>query len=317
MKLSIIIVNWNTKDLLRQCLASLFSRELGMGCEVIVVDNASSDGSASMVEQDFPAVMLLQNTANVGFAKANNQAVKLARGEYILLLNSDTIIGDNGIFRLWTAFMDEHPEAGASGAKLVFQDGGHQVGDAGYKPSLASVFNYTFFLSRLSPLRRKGLFLSYATLPDTIEVDWISGAAFLVRRSILDRTGLLNEDIFMFAEDIEWGCRIRSYGYKVYYLSFLEIVHLQGASTAKQKDQRSFSVMWLKNVRRYYRACNPRQPLLFYDSLTSAGFLMRTAIYSLFFLLTGKPRARQKALRMFHYFRYSLSVLWGRDGKGQ
>ena len=292
LRLSIIIVNWNTVELLRQCLNCLFQEDLQIPFEVIVVDNASYDGSPEMVSKEFRRVRLIQNSINTGFSKANNQAIKIAAGEYILLLNSDTLIRDKLIFKKWIAFMDQHPKSGASGCKLIFPDGSHQVGDGGFRPSLLTIINYAFFFSRVFPHHFKGLFLSYKRLYREIDVDWVSGAAFLVRKSILPQVGLLDEDTFMYAEDIEWGCRIRSFGYKVYYLPFLEIVHLQGASAKKQKDQNRFSCLWLETLRCRYHLYNKREPVFLYDLVISTAFLLRTVIYYLLYLMT-KDRAKK------------------------
>ena len=135
-KLSIIIVNWNTKEMLRQCLTHIFKRDAGIPIEVIVVDNASTDGSPATVEAEFPCVHLFRNTENLGFSKANNPAMPAAQGEYVLLLNSDTIVKDNALFKKWVSFMDDHRGAGASGCRLVNPDGTHQVGDGGFRPCL-------------------------------------------------------------------------------------------------------------------------------------------------------------------------------------
>ena len=305
-KLSVIIVSWNTVDLLRQCLTSLLEEDSQIPFEVIVVDNASSDGSTEMVKKEFPHVRLIQNTNNAGFSKANNQAVKIAKGEYILLLNSDTIIHNNLIFKEWIAFMDKHPETGASGCRLIFPDGSHQVGDAGYRPSFKTVLNWAFFLTRVFPHHFKGLFLSYGKLNHEIAVDWISGAAFLVQKSIIPRVGLLDEDTFMYAEDIEWGCRIRSFGYRVSYLPYLEIVHLQGASSKKQEDPDRFSVLWLEIVRRRYRFFNKKEPIIFYDLAVSAAFLLRSLLYYFMSLQTKDVSTKLKSKRMFNYMRFTI-----------
>lgn len=154
LKLSVIVVNWNTGTLVGHCLDSLFSQDLPAAFEVIVVDNASSDCSVEMVRQRFPQVRLMVNQENLGFTRANNRAIERTSGEYVLLLNPDTIILGNHTVMDWLSFMDEHRDAGASGCKLVFPDGSHQVGDAGFRPTLGSVASYALFLSRMSPFSR-------------------------------------------------------------------------------------------------------------------------------------------------------------------
>ncbi|MCX5829974.1 MAG: glycosyltransferase family 2 protein [Deltaproteobacteria bacterium] len=302
-RLTIIVVNWNTVSLLRDCLTSLLRKEMGITHEIIVVDNASADGSPQMVAATFPSVRLICNNENRGFAKANNQAIKEAQGDYILLLNSDTVVPDNRIFMEWLSFMDRHPEAGASGCKLIKADGAHWVGDAGFKPSLGTIFGYSFFLSKLFPGSFKGLFLNYHVEAAAAEVDWISGAAFLVRRTILPEVGLLDENVFMYAEDVEWGCRIRSKGYKIFYLPGLVIIHLVGASTKKHKEG-IFSHLWIENLRRLYQTFNPSQPLFLFDFIFAAGLLLRSFLYLVVYMASGKDKWRYKSKEMFSYFSF-------------
>lgn len=303
-RLSIIIVTWNIRDVLRDCLESLFREDLGIEYEVIQVDNGSEDGTVEMIRSDFPQIRLIRNDENLGFPKANNQGIEVAKGDYVLLLNSDTIITDSTIFAKWVRFMDENPDAGLSGCRLVFRDGSHQVGDAGYRPSLSSLFAHNFFLNRLFPKTFKGMLVSYLSSPGRIEVDWICGADLMVRRSIIEQTGALDENIFIYAEDVEWGCRIRSHGYKGYYLPDLELIHLQGATTGQYPDQ--FSGMDLKNMRQIYKALNPKQPLFLYDLIMSSGFLFRTLLYQVMFWKPGDFR-RARASRMFKYFKFSVA----------
>lgn len=310
IRLSIIIVNWNTKTLLKQCLDSIFSQLARDEFEVIVVDNASSDGSDLMVKEDFRLVRLISNEENKGFSKANNQGMRISVGEYILLLNSDTIIRDRTLLDKWVALMDARPEAGASGCRLVFPDGSHQTGDAGFRPSPGTIFNHSFFISRISRDRFKGLFLTSDRKTGELAVDWVCGAALLVRRSLLDRVGLLDESVYMFAEDIEFGCRITSLGYKVYYFAGIEIVHLQSGSSVKRKE-RDFSCMWIRNLRSLYSIYNPGKSIFFYDSVMSAGFFLRGLLYYLEYLRGRNPSSRTKAEALFGYLRGSLEV-WGK-----
>lgn len=304
IRLSIIIVTWDIRDVLRDCLESLFHEDLGINYEVIQVDNGSKDGTVTMIEQDFPQITLIRNDENLGFPKANNQGIEVARGDYILLLNSDTIITDSTIFRHWITFMDENQDVGLSGCRLVFRDGNHQVGDAGYRPNLATLMAHNFFLNRLFPKLFKGLFISYRQSPGRIEVDWICGADLMVRRNIIPVTGTLDENIFIYAEDVEWGCRIRTHGYKAYYLPDLELIHLQGATTSKYPQK--FSGMDLKNMRQIYKTLNPSQLLFFFDLIMSTGFLLRTVLYPIMF---WKPSAfrHSRSSRMYKYFKFSVA----------
>ncbi len=308
VKLSIIVVNWNSTEFLIECLDSLLRKPIPVSSEIIVVDNASTDGSASSLDQ-YPGIELIRNSVNAGFAKANNQAIKGARGEYILLLNPDTLIEDNCILEEWVRYMDEHPETGVSGCRLVYPDGSYQVGDAGFRPTFMSVFNYAFFLSKIHPSLCKGLYLAEGKTDGEMEVDWVCGADLLLRRSILPGTGLLDETVFMYAEDVEFGCRIRSAGHKVCYLPSLRITHLQGASLKKASAPETVSLTWLENTRRLYRLFNKGQPVFFYDLLMTCAFLLRTVIYSMKYLLSRNREQGKKAARMWAYCRGSARHL--------
>ncbi|HPU28864.1 MAG TPA: glycosyltransferase family 2 protein [Syntrophorhabdaceae bacterium] len=306
MKVSVIIVSWNSQEFLVPCLTSVFNKNPDFNYEIILVDNASTDNSVSLVKEHFSQVKIIENKENVGFTKANNQGIMASSGEYILLLNPDTILVDDNLFKKWISFMDEHPEAGASGCRLVYPDGEHQIGDAGYRPSLKTVINWSFFLSRVF-FGFKGLFVNYRNLISPIEVDWICGADFLIRRSIIDKVGPMNEDIFMYADDIEWGCRIRDYGYKVFYLPQFRIIHLQGGSSKKREDIGSFSGLWLKNIRYLYKNYNKNQPVFLYDMIISSGFLLRAFFYYCIYLTSKEEDTKIKAKRMFRYFKFSVS----------
>jgi len=310
-RLSVIIVNWNTRELLHDCLTSLGAGDPEVPREIIVVDNDSRDGSPEMVARAFPAVRLLVNADNVGFARANNQAIRESRGRYILLLNSDTVVPDPGNFREWLAFLDSHPEIGASGCRLVTADGRRWVGDAGFRPSLKTIFCYAFFLSRFFPRRCPGVFLNEKNLAAPLAVDWISGAALMIRRDVLAQVGLLDESLFMYAEDVEWGCRLRKFGYAVCYLPQFVIVHLVGASS-KKRQKEGFSSLWLENLRRLHGLLNPGQPLVWFDAIFSAGLLLRSFLYYVIYIKTGKENDRRRSRQMRNYFLFLIR----RRGKG-
>ena len=299
---------------MEDCLCSFLDQDLHIQYEVIIVDNASNDGSLEMVRKRFPFVQIIENDQNVGFARANNQAIVKAKGEYILLLNPDTLITDGTIFKRWTYFMDQHQDTGASGCTLVFPDGSHQVGDAGFKPGLITTLNFVFFLSRVFPYHCKGLFISPTHILKEREVDWVCGADFLVRRSILPTTGLLDETVFMYAEDVEWGCRIRSFGYKIYYLPKLEIIHFQGASSTNVNNGEGLSFLWLTNLHRLFKVYNRNQPVAIYELLLSMGFLLRGILYCMIYLGTGIRRRnfRKKSHRMFLYSVFCVKKIFDR-----
>jgi GT2 family glycosyltransferase len=226
--LSIIIVNWNTGDLLRDCLRSLLD-DPQPGYEVIVVDNGSSDGSACMVQREFPGVQLIENAHNDGFARANNLGIHASRGRYVLLLNSDTRIPAGAVPRL-IDFMEQHQEAGACGPRLVRADGTPQSHGFGNDPALS----YLLRRAASQLLLRRPLH-DWATSATSM-VDWVSGACLLARRTAIEQAGLLDERFFMYFEDNEWCLRIRKAGWSVYYYPEVEIVHLGGQSLARNPE---------------------------------------------------------------------------------
>ena len=234
MKLSVIIVNYNVKHFLEQCLHSVRKAAVGLDCEVFVVDNNSVDGSVQMVEEKFPEVLIIANHENVGFSKANNQAIRLSKGEYALLLNPDTVVEDD-TFKKIVSFMDEHEDAGGLGVKMVDGKGNFLPESKRGLPTSTVAFYKIFGLSRLFPKSKTfGQYhLSYLDKDKTHEVDILSGAFMLLRRSVLDKTGLLDESYFMYGEDIDLSYRILKAGYKNYYYPDARIIHYKGESTKK------------------------------------------------------------------------------------
>ncbi len=234
MKLSVIIVNYNVKHFLEQCLHSVRKAAVGLDCEVFVVDNNSVDGSVQMVEEKFPEVLLITNHENVGFSKANNQAIRVSKGKYILLLNPDTIVEDDTFIKI-TGFMDEHEDAGGLGVKMVDGKGNFLPESKRGLPTPRVAFFKIFGLSKLFPKSKTfGRYhLSYLDKDKTHEVDILSGAFMLLRKSALDKTGLLDESYFMYGEDIDLSYRILKAGYKNYYYPDTRIIHYKGESTKK------------------------------------------------------------------------------------
>lgn len=233
-RLSVIIVNYNVQHFLQQCLQSVRNASVGLGVEVFVVDNASVDGSVEMVTTYFPEVRLIANTDNVGFSRANNQAMALAQGDYVLLLNPDTLVEED-TFSTCLNFMDAHPDAGGLGVRMI--DGkGHFLPESKRSlPTPEVAFYKIFGLSALFPnSTRFGKYhLTFLSEFDTHEIEVLSGAFMLMRTEALRKTGFLDEDFFMYGEDIDLSYRIIKQGYKNYYLPEARIIHYKGESTKK------------------------------------------------------------------------------------
>jgi GT2 family glycosyltransferase len=232
MDLSIIIVNWNTKDLLLQCLDSLYQGAKGIEKEIFVVDNSSSDGSGALVRKRFPEINLIENPVNWGFAKANNQALSLSKGRYFLLVNPDTQVKDQAIERM-LSFMNAHLEAGLVGAQLLNANGSKQNSIANF-PSLATELLNKSLLRWLFPEKFPGKETDYA---GPVEVDSVIGACMLVRREAVDQVGFLDEEYFLFLEETDWCYRIKKAGWKIYHIPQVEVLHFQGKSAEAEKGK--------------------------------------------------------------------------------
>ncbi len=234
MKLSIVIVNYNVKYFLEQCLYAASKAALKVSSEIIVVDNDSVDGSCQMVTEKFTEVILIANRENLGFSKANNQAIRMAKGEYILLLNPDTVV-DEDCFMKIVRFMDQMPDAGGLGVKMIDGKGRFLPESKRGLPTPEVAFWKMSGISRLFPhSKRFGRYhLGYLDNDQVHEVDVLAGAFMLLRRETLDKVGLLDEDYFMYGEDIDLSYRITKGGYKNYYFPETTIIHYKGESTKK------------------------------------------------------------------------------------
>ncbi|MHB1000914.1 MAG: glycosyltransferase family 2 protein [Armatimonadota bacterium] len=253
MDLSIIIVNWNTCRELRNCLASVERDNTG-NMEVIVVDNASSDNSRQMVKDEFAQVHLIENTANVGFAKGSNTGISISRGRYVLLLNPDSEV-QQGSFNALIRFGDENPQAGIFGLKVLNSDGTIQH-SCRKAPTLGAVLFRNSVMGRLfpnNPYTREYLMASWDH--DKIaEIDWVSGAALVMRRELIDDIGILDERFYMYCEDMDLGYRARQSGWKVMYFPGAVVVHAKGRSS--DKDPNRMIIEHHKSMYRYFMKHN-------------------------------------------------------------
>ncbi len=234
MKLSVIIVNYNVEHFLEQCIDSALIAAKYVSTEIIVVDNNSVDGSLRMMGEKFPDMMLIANKDNVGFSKANNQGIRISKGEYVLLLNPDTIV-EADTFEKVVAFMDSHPDAGGLGVKMLDGKGRFLPESKRGLPTPQSAFYKMFGISKIFPKSKK--FASYhqghLSNDETHKVEILAGAFMLMRKTVLDKVGLLDEDFFMYGEDIDLSYRIILGGYNNYYFADTRIIHYKGESTKK------------------------------------------------------------------------------------
>jgi N-acetylglucosaminyl-diphospho-decaprenol L-rhamnosyltransferase len=273
--LSIVIVNWNTRDLLAQCLISIERHPPRGACEVWVVDNASADGSPSVVRERFPWVHLIENRENVGFAAANNQAIRRSEGRYILLLNSDTEVRPGALPAL-AAFMDGHPRAGAAGARLLNADGTLQPS---CHPMLTPgrEFWRLLFLERLWPRATYPMHRWDLETPRPVEV--IKGACLLLRREALDEVGLLDEGYFMYTEEVDLCYRLVQAGWQLWWVPRAEVIHRE-AQSSRQAAERMYLQLYRSKVQ-FYRKFGGRRQAEQFKWLLRLAYWPRLAVASL------------------------------------
>ncbi|MFN3372949.1 MAG: glycosyltransferase family 2 protein [Chloroflexus sp.] len=236
--ISIIIVNWNTRQLLLDCLTALPAATAGIESEVWVVDNGSRDGSVAAVAATFPDVFIIANPDNRGFATANNQAIRASSGRYVFLLNSDTIAQPESITRL-VHFLDAHPEVGVVGPQLLNADGSLQPSWAMFPNLLTELTGKKIRWRRQYPTKDGAT--AYAT-------DWLDGAALLLRREVIKQVGLLDESYFMYTEEVDWCYRIKRAGWQICYLPSSSIIHFGGQSS-KQAATRMKAELYFSKLR--------------------------------------------------------------------
>ena len=233
MKLSVIIVNYKVKHYLEQCLRSVAEASRGIAVEVIVVDNASGDGSVEYLRERFPDVTIIASEENLGFARANNLAIRNSHGQYVLLLNPDTIVAED-TFRDFIGFMDSTPDAGGCGAYMLHTDGSFAPESRRGLPTPFVAFCKMSGLASLFPKSRTfgRYYMRYLNENEVNRIEIMSGAFMFLRRDALDKAGLLDEDFFMYGEDIDLSYRILKAGYNNYFLPS-RILHYKGESTVK------------------------------------------------------------------------------------
>ncbi|MCL6431731.1 MAG: glycosyltransferase family 2 protein, partial [Anaerolineae bacterium] len=253
--LSVVVVNWNAAPLLRSCLESVRDESASVCLEVLVVDNASSDGSVGLIEALFPEVRLIANPENLGFAAANNQAVRQASGRYILLLNPDTRL-QPGALRTMVDYMDGHRAVGVLACQLLNADGSVQISCSRF-PTLGTVAMDCLGLSRLFPGTRlfAGLKMTYWDHSDERDVDQPSGACLLIRREVWDEIGSLDERFFMYFEEVDFCYRAKKAGWGIRFTPAAQVIHYGGESTRQNLDVRIVGLR--KSLLRFFRKHYP------------------------------------------------------------
>lgn len=292
MELSIIIISYNTREILISCLKSIKKHTKGVKYEVIVVDNASTDGSAKASE-DLGAIVI-KNKSNLGFAAGNNQGVRVSKGKYILFLNSDTVIEENVLGEM-ISFLDKNPKIGAATSALRNKDRSLQA-TGGYFPTLLRVFSWMtiqdlpfvdMIIKPFHPFHSKSFFFKGDEFySKKKELDWVTGAFLMTRKSVIEATGGWDESFFMYVEEVDFCYRIKELGYEIWYLPKWKIIHLGGASSKTSE----FSLISEYNgIKKFYKKHYPfwQYPIL--------RFLLKLGAFGriiLFGILEGKEAAK-------------------------
>jgi N-acetylglucosaminyl-diphospho-decaprenol L-rhamnosyltransferase len=272
MDLSVIIVSWNTRDLLHRCLQSVCEADRSLRMETWVVDNASRDGSAELVREQFPTVHLIENARNVGFAPANNQAIEQSNGRYVVLLNSDTEVYP-GTLETLVQFMDRHPKAAGCGPRMLNADGSLQPS---CQPMLTPgrEFWRLAFLDRLWPRATYPQERWDLSLPHRVEV--IKGACFLLRRAALDQVGLLDEQYFMYTEEVDVCYRLAQAGWSLWWVPQARVKH-HGEASSNQAREAMYLELYRSKIQFYRKTGGERRAARF-KRLVRAAYWPRLAI---------------------------------------
>jgi GT2 family glycosyltransferase len=289
--LTVIVVNWNTVDLLDDCLQSILDHgPKGQRSEIVVVDNASSDGSLEHLEANWPSVRVIANDVNVGFCRANNQAIRVTDSPFLLLVNTDARL-TAGCVDAMLGYLHRDRHAAVVGPRLVYGDGSFQRWTAGQSLSLRSCATYLLGLDRLAarcpPL--SGMYLPYDT-DQSFKPGWVSSAVMLVRRQALDEVGLLDESIFVYMDDVDLCQRATDRGWNVWYAADTTAVHFMGASTKRQTGKASPEA--LRALNQWYERRHGRQSARALRALEAAGFGARAVLYTIKGLLSSDDAVR-------------------------
>lgn len=290
---SIVIVNWKTPRLLAKCLDSLKSEPTFGSFEIWVVDNNSGDESVEMLAREYPHVQVIANDDNLGFSKACNQVIPKAKGRFILLLNPDAVVTEGAVGKM-SEFMAAHPECGAVGPKVLNPDGTLQLACRRSFPSPAAAFYRLTYLSKLLPKNKEvsRYNLTFHDPDQIVEVDALSGSCMMVCRQAVERIGLLDEDIFMFGEDIDWCWRIKQAGWKVFYLPEAVVYHVHGASSRLRPVGATINLH--KGMEVFYRKHLAQKHSPIFNALVYSAIWTRAMLFILVNLVRGILPKRQQ-----------------------
>jgi len=257
MDLSIIIVNWNSKEYLKKCLTSILTTTSGINCEIIVIDNASYDGCEKMLKHCFKQVHFIQSAKNLGFAKANNYGFKVSKGKNILFLNPDTEVKEQAIQRLLFT-LKSIDDAGIVGAKLLNSNGSIQTSCVQAFPTILNQVLDAELIRNLSPKSRLwGIAPLFSETDAPSKVDVVSGACLMIRRKVFEKVGMFSTEYFMYSEDVDLCHKVNKAGWKTYYVPDAVVVHYGGGSSSQVNVNTFSSVMILESRWRFFKKTRP------------------------------------------------------------
>jgi hypothetical protein len=303
---SVIIVNWNTSNFLRDCLASVYAEIEGITFEVIVIDNASTDGSAEMIKKEFQQVILIQNIENYGFAAANNQGMRIAKGRYVLLLNSDTLVLDGAIQKT-ISFADQHPEAGVVGCQ-VWENRVTIQRTCFRFPTIRNLIIQKLGMCRLLPRYRLfgGEKMVEWNRDSEREVDVVSGMFMLVRREAIDQVGMMDEDYFVYAEETDWCWRFRKMRWKCLFMPNARIIHRDGGSKSTEQLSVRMFVQQQKSLLIFYKKQRGQFSWITAKIIYIFSMLVRYVIFVVLSFFQRDGKAPKKAVQSLAALKFHL-----------
>ncbi len=276
--LSIIIISYNTRDELERCINSIYENTHDVSFEIIVSDNNSSDGSADMIDAKFPQVILLRNNENLGFARANNKAIAISNGKYILLLNSDTIVLPRSLNNM-VDFLSGNRYAGVVGAKMLYPNYTLQRTARSFPTPMAFFFGRKSFLTKMFPGNKYSKIYMVAdkeSSNESYEVDWVSGGAMMIKNETIEQVGVLDERFFLYWEDADWCFRIKQKGWKVFCMPSAPIIHYEGGSS--KNNELRLIIYFHKSVYMFYRKHYIKSSYSILNFLALAGLTARALL---------------------------------------
>jgi N-acetylglucosaminyl-diphospho-decaprenol L-rhamnosyltransferase len=311
MELSIIIVNWNSKDYVRKCLDSILAETRDLDYEIIVIDSASFDGCAEMIQAHFPEVRFIQSQENLGFSRANNVAFQATSGEYLLFLNPDTEVVGAAIGSLYAA-LKSLPQAGAIGCKLLNSDGTLQTSCVQAFPTIMNQILGAEALRRLAPRSRLwGMSALFEETAAPVEVDMVSGACLMMRRSVFKRIGLFSTDYFMYAEDVDLCYKARRCGFTNYYFGLATVIHHGGGSSQQARSNFS-NIMTTESIWKFLKTSRGVSYCAGYRLAVAGAALVRVAVLvglsPGMLALSGASRWSASCSKWWAVFLWSLGV---------